>query len=272
MAKLNDLHRIFVHVGNIFDHRRCDELNFLIRSRPVQHDRGGSKFPPQVDQMNAAGEARQKNRFLHRGIASAHHRDFLAAKEKSVTCRAGGDAMPDQLALRLEPQHARGSAGGYDHGFGAKHFFRGGNIEWPFAEVDARNGAGAKLRAEALCLLAHMFDQLRAENAIGKARKVLDHGRQSELAARFVPIDHQRLEIGARGVNRSRQSGAPAPDDDYVMHTGPPQMDPPPEELSVVSKASAAKCCSVTFRRWRANIRALVHEVLASELDEMMDR
>jgi hypothetical protein len=86
------------------------------------------------------------------------------------------------------------------------------------AEIDVRNGSGQKLRAKMLRLLAHALDQFRAQDTLGEAGEILDHGRQRELAAGFVSIDNQRLEISARGINGSRQPGAPAPDDDHVMH------------------------------------------------------
>jgi len=54
------------------------------------------------------GKVGQKQRFLDRGVAAADHHDFLAAIEKSVAGRAGGDAetlefssdgVPSQLAI-----------------------------------------------------------------------------------------------------------------------------------------------------------------------------
>jgi len=52
----------------------------------------------------------------------------------------------------------RGGAGSDDHRFGAKDFFRHGNLKRPVGEVDTRNSASAELRSKALRLLAHMFD------------------------------------------------------------------------------------------------------------------
>src|SRR5207302_7001329 len=218
MAKQYDLNGIFVHVGNFVDEGRGNKIDLLVRSRAVEHDLGGPKFTPPMNQVHPADEARQKDGLLHGGIASAYHRYFLAAKEKSVASGASGDAVADQLALRFESQHASGGSCGHNHRFSAKAFLRHSNVKWRPAEVRSANGARAKFRAEALRLLAHLFDQLRAENALGKTGEIFNHGRQGELAARFIPIDDQRLQIGARGVNCSRQAGAPAPDDDYVMH------------------------------------------------------
>src|ERR1700740_1679958 len=126
--------------------------------------------------------------------------------------------MPNELAFRIESQHARGSTRSDDDRFGQEVFFGNTDMKWPLAEIDVRNSSGPKLRAKMLCLLAHALDQFRAQDPLGKAGEILDHGRQRELAARVGFIDNQRLEIGARGINGSRQPGAPAPDDDHVMH------------------------------------------------------
>src|SRR5207302_7114682 len=222
MAEHHGFDGILAHVRNVLYDCWCYELNLLVRAGAVEHNLGGSEFPPPMDQVNTAREARQKERFFHGRIASPHDRDLLVAKEKSIASGAGGNTMANELALRLEAQHARRGAGSDDHRFGAKDFFRHGNLKRPVGEVDARNSASAELRTKALRLLAHMFDKLRAEDAVGKTWKILDHGRQGELAARFITIDYQRFEIGAGCIDRSRQSGAPAPNDDHVMHRTPP--------------------------------------------------
>src|ERR1700687_1379286 len=41
---------------------------------------------------------------------------------------------------------------------------------------------------------------------------------QGKLAAGFVAVQDQRLQIGASRVDCSRQAGTAAPDDDHVMH------------------------------------------------------
>src|SRR5437879_2513572 len=255
IAKQHGLDGILAHVGDGLDNRWRHEAKLRVRAGAVEHNLGGSKFPPPMDQVNPAGKARQKECFLHGGVASAHDHDFLAAKEKSIASGAGGDAMANELALRFETEHARGSSGSDDHRFATKDLSAHGNLKRAVREVDPCNRARAKLGAKPLRLPAHMFDQLRAEDAVGKTREILDHSRQRELAARFITIDDQRLEIGARGINCSRKAGAPAPDDDHVMHRMPPRMDRAPEEFLAIA-GSARKRCSVTSRPWRANARA----------------
>ena len=52
----------------------------------------------------------------------------------------------------------------------------------------------------------------------GKAGEILDQGGQGKLPAGLVAGDHQRLQIGARGVNGGGISGAAGADDDDVSH------------------------------------------------------
>ena len=86
------------------------------------------------------------------------------------------------------------------------------------AEVHRSYRAGLELRAEALRLFARIFDQLRPQNAIGKAREIFHHRGQGQLAARLVAIQHQRIQIRARRIDRRSQPGAATSDDDHLMH------------------------------------------------------
>ena len=66
----------------------------------------------------------------------------------------------------------------------------------------------AELRPKARRLLLHVLDQLRTLNALRPARKILDQRRDRKLAARLMPFNHQRFQVGARGVNRRSQPSA----------------------------------------------------------------
>src|SRR5206468_3327130 len=73
---------------------------------------------------------------------------------------------------------------------------------------------GQVLRAETRRLLAHPLDQLRPLDPLREAGEVLHVGRETELPARLVAVDQERLQVGAGGVDRRRQAGAPRPQDD----------------------------------------------------------
>ena len=102
-------------------------------------------------------------------------------------------------------------------------------LEWSFAEVDRRHLLGQELGTETHCLIAKLDHQLRAHDAFGKARKVLDVGREHQLAARLIgcarrlALDDERLQVCPRRVDRGSETGRTGPDDDHVMvaHASP---------------------------------------------------
>src|SRR5215831_5468731 len=63
-------------------------------------------------------------------------------------------------------------------------------------------------------LSLHLLHQPGSLDDVSKARIVLDVGGYRELAARLHPLDQDRLQHGARGVNRSRVSGRTRADND----------------------------------------------------------
>ena len=67
-------------------------------------------------------------------------------------------------------------------------------------------------------LFAHIFDELVAQDAVGEAGVIFDHGGQRELSARFMTVDDQRLQIGTRSVDGGGKASAAAADDDHVVH------------------------------------------------------
>ena len=86
--------------------------------------------------------------------------------------------------------------------------------ERPLGEVDARDVVSDELGAEALGLAAELGHHLRAEHAVRIAGIVLDVARDHELAAPLESLDDERLEVGARSVERGGVARRPAADDD----------------------------------------------------------
>ena len=76
---------------------------------------------------------------------------------------------------------------------------------------------GDEARAEALGLVAQVLHHLRAHHALRVAGVVLDVGRLLEQAAPQEALDDERVEVGARGVQRGGVAGRAAPDDDHVL-------------------------------------------------------
>ena len=83
-------------------------------------------------------------------------------------------------------------------------------------EVDAIDVGGHELGAEPLGLLAELRHEVGTEDSVGKTRVVLDVGGQHELAARLQALDDERMQVGARGVDRSGEARRAGSDDDDV--------------------------------------------------------
>src|SRR5260370_582792 len=201
----------------LFEDGGYDEYDFWGGVGAIEDDVGGAEFDTVVDEVDFAGIAREEDGFLHGGIASTDHRDGFAAEEIAVAGGARGNAVAHQVALGGETEEARGSASGDDERFCLVRFFSGDNFERAAAQIDFTDGAGLELRAKPLRLLAHIVDELGTEYAVGKAGIVFHHGGEGELPSGLVAVNHQGLEIGTRGVDRSGKAGATSDDDDDVV-------------------------------------------------------
>src|ERR1700675_1179739 len=156
--------------------------------------------------------------FLHGGIAATDDSDGFAAKKEAVAGGAGGDTAAEQRALFGKAEQTRGGTSGDDESLGLVRIIAGRNCERALRKIDIRYDAGIEFRAESLRLFAHFFDELVAQDAVGEAGVIFDHGGQRELSARFMTVDDQRLKIGTRGGDRGGKAGAAAADYDYVVH------------------------------------------------------
>ena len=85
----------------------------------------------------------------------------LVAEERAVAGRAGGDAAALQALLGLEPEPARGGAGGDDHRLGAVLVVADPDAERALGEVDLRDVVRDELGAEPLGLVAEVLHHLR---------------------------------------------------------------------------------------------------------------
>ena len=124
--------------------------------------------------------------------------------------------MADQLLLVGQTQPARGGAAGDDQSLRVHLMLAEVKQKRTLAEIDAGEVRHAIFGAETLRLLAHVLDQLRAQNSFGKAGEILDQRGQRKLAAGLVAFDDQRFQVGARGVEGGGVSGTAGADDDDV--------------------------------------------------------
>ena len=92
------------------------------------------------------------------------------------------------------------------------------HAEGALGEVDASYVVGDELGPESLRLPAEVAHHRRADDAVGVAGVVLDVRGDHQLAAPVEALDQERVQIGARRVERSRIPGRAAADDDHVTN------------------------------------------------------
>ena len=179
-----------------------DELDLLVVPGAVDHDRRGPELLAPVDEVDLAREAADERRLLERRVAAADDRDDLVAEERGVAGGAVRDAAALEAQLGLEPELAGARAGGDDDAVGPVLVVADVDPEGPLGEVDARDVVGEELGAEPLGLAAEVLHHHRPHDAVGVARVVLDVRGDHQLAAPVEALDHERVQVGARRIER----------------------------------------------------------------------
>ena len=171
-----------------------------------------------MDEVDLAREAGDEARLLHGRVAAADDRHDLVAEEGRIARRAVRDAATLQPELGFESELARRRAGRDDDGLCRVLLVADVHAVRLLGEVDSGHVVGQELGAEALGLRAEVLHHLRAEDTVPIARIVLDVARDHQLAAPVEALDHERLQVGARGVQRGRVAGRTTADDDHLVH------------------------------------------------------
>jgi hypothetical protein len=125
--------------------------------------------------------------------------------------------VADEGLLGGEIQPAGAGARGDDESAGVDGLFAEVEGEGTFGEIDGAEMGEAQLCSEADGLLLHVLDEVGALDALGPAGEVFNQRGDGELAAGLVAFEDERLEIGARSVDGSGESGAPGTEDDSVV-------------------------------------------------------
>ena len=171
---------------------------------------------PSMDKQHLRREPGEEDRLLQRGVPPADHGDLAVPEERTVAGGAGGHTPPHQLPLRFQAQEPGRGAGGDDEG--SRHvgvLFRV-DSEGAFRKVDADDRFREVRGAEPFRLLPHEVDELRSLDPRGEPGEVLDVGGQRQLSPRFAALQHQRGEVGARGVDGGGRARAAGTEDDDV--------------------------------------------------------
>ena len=127
--------------------------------------------------------------------------------------------MPREASLVLQSDLNGRRAGRNDEGLGAHSLFavdREG--EGMRCERNGCDIVGEELCSESCGLCPHIFHQVRAHNALGKAGIVLDFRRRGQLSARLPAFNEQRGEIRPGRIDGGCEASRPGTDDDDVSH------------------------------------------------------
>jgi len=209
-----------VVVGEVFgDDGVPDGLDLRVRHGAVGHDAGGAEFVAAVDEVDLGGEAGEEGGFLGGGVAAADDADWDVPVERAVAGGAGGEAVAGEFLLAGEAEVPGAGAAGDDEGAGVG----------PVAVVDldaevavllleAGDGGVLEACAEALGLGFHVHDELGAVDAVDEAGEVLDEGGGGELAAGFLALEDEGVEVCARCVDGCGEACAAGADDDQLFH------------------------------------------------------
>src|SRR5687768_3713271 len=101
--------------------------------------------------VNFSGKLCQKIRLFHRTVSPSDNHQLLPPKEKSVTCGAGGDAVPCEPGFILQSDLDGGGACCDDHGscFDCS-FMVHRDFQRPCAKLHGADVTGQKIRTEPL--------------------------------------------------------------------------------------------------------------------------
>src|SRR5580704_3109360 len=190
------------------------ELNLGIAGGTVLHDLGSPQSIAAMHDRHAAGEPGEERGLFHRRVAAANDRDVLLAEEESVARGAPGHAMTGQSLLTGYAELSITGTARDDDGPGVVRVLASLDLLGRRPQVYFGDVIGNKLGAEPLGLLAQLVHQVRPENTVGEAGKVLDVGCVHQRAARcHRALENERAQPCPRGVERRRITRRPGADD-----------------------------------------------------------
>src|ERR1700686_3310676 len=166
------------------------------------HDLGRPERASPMNQEDFRGKPSEKYRFLGRGVPPADHANRHIPVKRPVASRAGGHPMPFEFALLLEAEPFRRSATGDNHRLGVDWFAVDMETIVAVQRLECAYLSILEFGAEFFGLPMHVHDQLRAADSLGETGKILHQSGARKLAAWFSTFQDERIQVGARGVNR----------------------------------------------------------------------
>ena len=217
VAQAHAGHLALVDAEDLLDDGVRDELDLLVRARAVDHDLGRAELVAPVDDRHLARELRQEERLLHRRVAAADD-DHLAVaiegarrRSRSTSRRGPGARARTRARAGARSRRSRRSTVSARYSSSPTQTRKGRSEKSTRVTSSVRNSvpkrSACRRNSTIIC---------GPEDALGVPGIVLDVARDHQLAAPLEALDHERLQVGARGVERRRVAGGAAADDDQI--------------------------------------------------------
>ncbi|MNQ78996.1 hypothetical protein D3C85_939240 [compost metagenome] len=214
-AHAGDAHGIAQHLVDLGVELEHDLAFGDPRLQLVLQDLLGAESLAAVHQGHLAGDIGQVQRLLHRGIASADHRDVTVAVEETIAGGARRNALAHERLLARQAKVTGAGAGGDDQCIATVAGAVADQGEGLAGQIHRIDMVVDDLGLETLGMLLHALHQRRTGQAMDIARPVVDLGGGGQLAAGLHAGDQQRLEVGPRGIHRGAVTGRAGTEDDH---------------------------------------------------------
>jgi hypothetical protein len=189
------------------------------RLQLVLQDLLGTEGLAAVHQGHLAGDIGQVQRLFHGRVTAADYRHFAIAVEEAVAGGAGRYALAHECLFARQAEVTGAGASGDDQRIAAVGRTVTNQGEGLAGQVHGIDVVEDDLGLEALGVLLHALHQCRTGQAVYIAGPVVDLGGGSQLATGLHAGDQQRLQVGARRVNRRAVTGRAGTEDDHAGMT-----------------------------------------------------
>lgn len=212
IAQPQSAHFLLFHSQDLLHSGVGQKMDLFVGHRSFQHDSGGAKMFPPVNDSHFCRESSEEQSLFHCGVSPADHGNLLAGEKEPIACGATADAMADQRLLTGQAKPARGSAAGNDQSSGMEDLLPHMKSKRPFRKIHAAQVSHPEIRAEPGRLDSHILDELRSLNPLRPARKIFDQRSNGELAARLMAFQHEWFQVGPCRIDCRCQAGTSSAD------------------------------------------------------------
>ena len=194
-------------------------LDLFVFEQTILQDLFGAQCITSMDQSDFGGKVCQEQRLFDGSVSATNHDDFLPAVKEAVACRTSRYAEAFEFFFGWQSQP-----------FGPRTCRKNNSVTCVDCTTVTLRGERALGQVEisddiADDLSTHRFSmRLHPDHKVwslhfGITGPVFDLGGCGQLAARFDPLNQDRVQHGAAGVNTGGVAGWPRSDDQQAGMT-----------------------------------------------------